>query len=279
MHTKNASPIVLAAAIFLAVTSIIAVNRVIGENKIAMKTLSFGGETRSYWIFVPSGYNGSEPVPLVVMLHGAGGTGEEADVMTGWSTIAESEGFIAVFPDGDVWNVYDWNGAGRDDVGFLLAVIDKIEEDYNIDADRVYMTGHSMGAAMTITFALQHADILAAIAPASGPWLISNRSFNIDPATAPQPNVPIPVYIWRGGNEVWPSAQENRLQIQYWVGLNKDSMVPQVGTESKYTTEIYTGGDAEVRYTEIKDGTHDSYRIETTRKIWYEFFKNQRRNP
>ena len=176
-------------------------------------------------------------------------------------------------------NIYDWNGTGRDDVGFLLAVIDKIREDYAIDASRVYLTGHSMGAGMTITFALQHADVLAAIAPASGPWLVSNRSFNVDPSTVPPLNVPIPVYIWRGGNEEWPSEHENRLQIQYWVELDKDSEVPQLVTEGKYMTEIYVGGDAEVRYTEIKDGSHDSYRIGTTQKIWFEFFKNLRRSP
>jgi len=249
------------------------------ENQTMMKTLSFNGETRSYWIYVPSIYNGSEPVPLVVMLHGAGGNGRSADEMSGWSTVAESEGFITVFPDGGVWNIYDWNGTGRDDVGFLLAVIGKVEEDYAIDSSRVYLTGHSMGAGMTITFALQHADVLAAIAPASGPWLVSNRSFNVDPSTVPRLNVSIPVYVWRGGNEEWPSEHENRLQIQYWVELNRDSEVPQVVAEGAYTTEIYAGGDAEVRYTEIKEGDHDSYRLGTTRQIWYEFFKNLRRIP
>jgi len=168
---------------------------------------------------------------------------------------------------------------GRDDIGFLMAVINKVQEDYVIDASQIYMTGHSMGAGMTITFALKHADVLAAIAPASGPWLVSNYSFNIDPHSVPQLNVPIPAYIWRGGNEEWPSAEENRLQIQYWVELNKDAKNPQVITEGLYITEIYTSGDAEVRYTEIKDGNHDSYRHGTTQKIWYEFFNNLSRNP
>ena len=61
--------------------------------------------------------------------------------------------------------------------------------------------------------------------------------------------------------------------------LNKDAKIPQVITEGLYITEIYTSGDAEVRYTEIKDGNHDSYMHGTTQKIWYEFFKNLRRNP
>jgi predicted peptidase len=279
LRMKQVSPFVFATAIFLIATSIITMNRMLIENQTVMKTLSYGGENRSYWIYVPSGYNGSDPIPLVVMLHGAGGNGRGADEMSSWSTIAESEGFIAVFPDGGVWNIYDWNGTGRNDVGFLLAVINKVQEDYVIDASRIYMTGHSMGAGMTITFALEHADILAAIAPASGPWLVSNRSFNIDQHSIPQLNIPIPVYIWRGGNEEWPSANENRLQIQYWVKLDKDNEIPQVITEGLFLTEIYAGGDAEVRYTEIKDGNHDSYRYGTTQKTWYEFFKNLRRTP
>jgi poly(3-hydroxybutyrate) depolymerase len=275
---KRIDLIISVMLVLLSVTPVIIVNRVFVRNQIVMKTLNFNGETRTYWLYVPLGYNGSKPVPLVVMLHGAGGNGHEADSMSGWSILAESEGFIAVFPDGGVWNIYDWNGIGRDDAGFLMAVINKVKADYLIDESRIYMTGHSMGAGMTITFAFKYANVLAAIAPASGPWLNSTQYYKINPYKVPQPNAPIPVYIWRGENEFWPSAEENRLQIQYWVGLNKDNETPQIITEGLYKIEIYTEGNAEVRYTEIKNRGHDTYNHETASKIWNEFFKNLSRN-
>jgi poly(3-hydroxybutyrate) depolymerase len=277
---KHVDLIASAILALLVITSPVAVNRIFVRNQTVMKTLIFEGETRTYWLYVPLGYNGCRPVPLLVMLHGAGGNGNAANGMSGWSILAESKGFISVFPDGVAgsWNIYDWNGTGRDDAGFLMAVINKIKEDYLIDNSRIYMTGHSMGAGMTITFAFRYASVITAIAPASGPWLNSTQYYKINPYKVPQPNAPIPVYIWRGENEFWPSAEENRLQIQYWVGLNKDNETPHTVTQGLYETEIYSEGNAEVRYTEIKNRGHDTYYHETASKIWYEFFKNLSRN-
>jgi len=237
-----------------------------------MKVLSYKGTDRTYWEHVPLNYDGSEPVPLVIMLHGAGGNGELADRASGWSVLAEAHGFIAVFPDGGPWwNAYDWVDP-RDDDGFLMALIDKLKDDYFIDETRVYMTGHSNGGGMTISFAFRHTDVLAAIAPASGPWMESDRVYDMDPYAVPQPNAFIPVYIWRGEVESWPSRQEDELQKQYWIDWNHANENPEIVTEGAYTTEIFTGGDAEVRFTEIKNRGHDTYDLGTATKIWNDFF-------
>ncbi len=239
--------------------------------QVVKKTIFYDGVERTYWEHVPETYNGLCPVPLVIMLHGGGGNGVAAHTMSGWSTLADQENFIVVYPDGGLWNDYNWSGQ-PDDVGFLKALIDKLKVEYIIDEKRIYTTGHSMGAGMTLTFAFKYTDVLAAIAPVSGPWITDDRMFNLNPLSVPQPTAPIPVYLWRGEKETWPSLSEERLRIQYWTSWNHCNVSAQVYDEGIYRTEVYGDGRAEVRYTEIKDRGHGTYDFKTAAKIWYDFF-------
>src|SRR5438093_13438402 len=136
-----------------------------------------GGLRRSYLLHVPT-RTGS--LPLVMMLHGAGGSADFAAEETGWSQLADSEGFAVVYPEGlaarrdktakFLTNPQEWNdGSGRgrqDDVGFLTAVIDDLGD--LIDPSRVYVTGFSNGAGMVFRLAAERTDRLAAIAPVAG---------------------------------------------------------------------------------------------------------------
>jgi len=256
-------------------------------NPTVEEYLFYGGWERTYYVHVPLGYNGSTPVPLVIMLHGARGSGLEAEAQTGWSDLADSNDFIVAYPDGGPWwNVYDWSGTTtlpssslslspiiRDDSGFLLAMIDELEGNYSIDSSRVYMTGFSIGASMAITFAFKSTDVLAAVAPVSSAWMTNDSMYGIDPHSVPQPEVPIPVYLWRGDQESWPSLEEDQSQVQYWVALNHANNLPSTVVSGIYRTEIYSGGNAEVRHTEIAGRGHStSYDRATTQMIWLDFF-------
>ncbi len=111
-----------------------------------------------------------------------------------------------------------FSGPVPDDVGFLLALIDRLKTDYCIDADRVYMSGHGNGASMTNTFASVHANVLAAIAPVSGAWI---TTFNL-PESLLTPNAPLPVWTWRGQNEnfttgLQPRPVQDQRQKQFWI--------------------------------------------------------------
>src|SRR5260370_33180847 len=102
--------------------------------------------TRTFIVHVPPGFDGKSRVPVVFMLHGAGGSGEGAIPETGWDVKSDREGFIAVFPDGTppnpllparfLMNPRVWNdGSGRgakgvehvDDLAFISAMIDFLE--------------------------------------------------------------------------------------------------------------------------------------------------------
>ncbi|HAP70045.1 MAG TPA: hypothetical protein DCR04_10035, partial [Flavobacteriales bacterium] len=141
----------------------------------------FDGLNREYIQYVPSIYDGTEAVPLVIVLHGLG------DVMSnmaqvGFHQVSDTANFIVVTPQAIVDQVISgstaWNsGAGAfsitlngdvDDIGFLNAIIDSVSESYNIDQSRVFATGFSMGGFMTNRLACELNDRIASVASVAG---------------------------------------------------------------------------------------------------------------
>lgn len=138
----------------------------------ATVTLQSGGRSRKYILHVPSGLGAGTALAVVVDLHGAGGNGSQQKGMSGFSALADKEKFLVVFPDGvdGYWNVDDkcCGTAGKekvDDVGFIKAILAKLQTDTCIDAKRVYVTGFSNGGGLAHRIGCDAADIVAAIAP------------------------------------------------------------------------------------------------------------------
>lgn len=149
-------------------------------------TLSPGGPPRTYLLFAPPPRPGPRP-PLVVFLHGAGGTAGWADGETGWSALAAAEGFALALPDAlapdptappkFLTNPQRWNDgspgptgepSAADDVGFLGAVVGDATRRAGADPRRVYLSGFSNGAGMAFRAAAGLADRVAAVAPVAG---------------------------------------------------------------------------------------------------------------
>lgn len=148
-----------------------------GKSGIAgTRTISIdsGGRQRSFTITAPASALQGAPVPLVVVFHGVFGTGEAIQALTGWRAVAADEGFITVAGDGveRSWNAgVCCNPAMMlevDDVGFSLDMIAAIEAEYCIDEQRIFATGFSNGAAMTMRLYCEAADRFAALAPVAG---------------------------------------------------------------------------------------------------------------
>lgn len=146
-------------------------------------TLHQNGQTRTYRLHVPASLLDSTKVlPLVIALHGGGGSGQQFATQSKWSEKADREGFMVVYPDGwqnpGVLGLRTWNAGGccgqiasvqhTDDVGFIRKLIDKLVTQYRIDARRVYATGHSNGAMLCYRLACELSDKVAAIAPNAG---------------------------------------------------------------------------------------------------------------
>jgi polyhydroxybutyrate depolymerase len=139
---------------------------------------TFGGE-RPVDLFVPSGYDAASPTPLIMLLHGHGASGAVQELLFRLKPEAEARTVLYAHPNGtqsqedqNFWNATeaccDFFGTGIDDAGYLRGLIDEISEHYNVDAKRIYFTGHSNGAYMSYRMACDYSDIIAGIAPLAG---------------------------------------------------------------------------------------------------------------
>jgi polyhydroxybutyrate depolymerase len=134
--------------------------------------LPFGGMDRTYVLHVPAG--AEPPRGLVINLHGGGENGGRQAAITNYNAVADQHGFAVVYPDGIDGSWADGRGAsvpdrqGVDDVGFLVALADRLTADFGIDRANVYATGLSAGAFMATRLACQRADVVSAIAPVAG---------------------------------------------------------------------------------------------------------------
>ncbi len=145
-------------------------------------SLVAGGIPRHLIVHLPGGA-ATTPRPLVLNLHGSGGTAAQQEASIGMDAVAEAHQFIVAYPDaaialggGFAWNVpgQPLLGGGAvppdaaDDVAFFAQAIAFLQQRYAIDAHRVFVTGMSGGARMTSQLGCDLAGTVAAIAPVAG---------------------------------------------------------------------------------------------------------------
>ncbi len=126
--------------------------------------IKVNGNNRAYLLYVPKCYDGSSAYPLIIALHGSGGT-DSTLYKNGFNERAEIMGYIAVYPKGSGGG---WDLAGDYDANFISELIDTLKAKYNIDSTRVYATGHSLGGFLCYTLAVKLPTKICAIAPVAG---------------------------------------------------------------------------------------------------------------
>lgn len=153
------------------------------------------GLTRTFRVYVPPSYDPAHPLPVVLNFHGGFGSGAQQESFSKIVDVASSEGFIAVSPDGvpdPAFGIRTWNGGGCcgyavtaqiDDVGFVRALLDRLETNACIDRRRVYAQGMSNGAILSHRLACELADRIRAIGPVAGT--------NMSPSCSPTRPVPV----------------------------------------------------------------------------------------
>jgi predicted peptidase len=128
------------------------------------------GHEAKYVVFVPHDYKRDKPYPLILFLHGSGESGtdgkKQAQVGLGPAIKKQEKtfGFIAVFPQSEKRN---WR-ADSEDGQRALKILDQVMKDYQVDPQRVYLTGLSMGGFGTWSLAAKYPDRWAAIVPVCG---------------------------------------------------------------------------------------------------------------
>jgi polyhydroxybutyrate depolymerase len=137
-------------------------------------TLAQGGQDRTYRLHVPAGLQ--KPAPLIIALHGGGGSGKVMERATGLSALADSRGFVVVYPDAleGHWNdgrnarTIDEQVDDVDDVGFVVTLVGELVSQGLVDPYRVFVTGISNGAILSHRLACEHSELFAAAAPVVG---------------------------------------------------------------------------------------------------------------
>ena len=156
------------------------------------RTISHDGLIREYHLYIPAIYHDNVAVPLLFNLHGLGSNNLQQASYAYFNDIADTANFIICLPNGSYvdsvmrfWNA-GFSSYEVDDVGFLMALVDTLYKQYNIDPTRVYFTGMSNGGFMSHTMACRCADKIAAIASVAGGMAISQYN-------TCSPSRPIPV--------------------------------------------------------------------------------------
>ena len=158
------------------------------------RTMNFEGTSRKYMEYIPSSSpDGS--MPVIFLLHGLGDNCNNfsqlgfEDVAPNWiiitpeatnatiSIMGYTMGVGAAWAAGVGGENITYSGipignielnAGVNDDGFLLAILDSLENNFNVDTDSVFVAGFSMGGFMSNKMAVKHADRITAIASVSG---------------------------------------------------------------------------------------------------------------
>jgi predicted peptidase len=198
-----------------------------------------------YLLYLPKGYGQKEQKwPLMMFLHGAGERGDNLELVKkhGPPKLVEQGKdlpFIIVSPQcpRDDW----WTE--KSDT--LIALLDKIESEYAVDTDRVYLTGLSMGGFGTWTVACRHPERFAAIAPicGGGQWYLTRRLKDV------------PVWAFHGA---------------------KDPVVPLKESQDMVAAVERAGGAAKL--TVYPEAEHDSWTATYNNPKLYDWFLSHRKS-
>ena len=175
------------------------------KNKVNIRLF---GNRRSYLVHVPPITYPQIPLPLVVAIHGAFETAKDMEERSSFSELANSEGFVTVYPNGmglfgflQHWNAGHCCGKaaadGVDDVEFIAEVIKDVQNRFVIDPHRIYMVGFSNGGMLAYRFAAEKSDILTAFATVAA-TIGSQASDSVPLWRIPHPKTPLPLITFHG---------------------------------------------------------------------------------
>lgn len=226
-------------------------------------TLAVDGMVREWFEYVPECLQGTtKPVPLVVTLHGRGGTGETFFDISGMSCVAEERGFIAVFPTAGIYqqkanglrNITLWEGSyeGKyiDDIHFIREMITDVKKRNEIDESRIYACGQSSGGMMASRLAEVANDIFVAISPWSGLFTPS-KEYTVPPRLGH--HVP---YLFLYGEKDWLCVSSSANTLPFCVNDNISAYLGNLIKEYRLAPEPLMYVCGEITFYEYQNSQH-----------------------
>jgi len=129
--------------------------------------MDVSGTSRTYYVYLPTNYNASQPYPLVFQFHPMGGTAEQAINMP---SIRNSFTAIYITPQGLTASggSTGWANSNGQDIAFTKQMLSTVESSYCVDTTRIFSTGFSYGGMMSFAVGCEMSNVFRAIAPMSG---------------------------------------------------------------------------------------------------------------
>jgi polyhydroxybutyrate depolymerase len=224
-----------------------------------IKELTVNGITREYIIYVPENYNATTAFPLLLSFHGLTSNMEFNYNYTNFDELAERENFIVIHPNG-ISNTWAVSANDDTDIDFIVALLNQLEEDYNIESNRIYSTGMSMGGFFSFSLACRLSDRVAAVASVTGSMYqpaINNCL----------PVKPMPIIQIHGTEDGIVQYSSVAGLLDFWTSHNNTddlpiiSNIPDSDTADGSTVERYEylngDNDVEVQHLKIIGGGHE----------------------
>ena len=190
-------------------------------------------DDRSYQAKAPSGWNGKDPLPVLLHFHGWGRDGTNVIRNKRITDGTESNGVLLLAPDG-IGNSWSFWGDRRDDIDFAKAVIEDAANRWPIDRTKIYISGFSYGSAMAWLLACDSGDAYAGVLGIAGTLSnISRRdcptgAFSVRQVHGKKDGVMRPP--WGGNREAWET-------ILSLAGCGKDNK--RTSTNGRFTRETW----------------------------------------
>ncbi len=211
-------------------------------------------------------------LPLVVEIHGGGGNGERQSRVTAWAELAERENFVVIYPSANNIardnNIKNWRCQQDnflDDADYLYDIIMFICGKYEIDKERIYISGMSFGDMMSSIFAAKYGGMLAGLCSFNGPtapWEWHKLKLTSE----------LPVIQIRGELDLsLPFPEQNKLteeeafnqkkefyilNRENWMAKLETSKIPQITLKEKINFALYEGRTSDLLYVECKSMGH-----------------------
>ncbi len=261
--------------------------------QLQVRNIDVNGVAREYSYYLPAGYDGTTPQPLMLAFHGGCDSSAGFSFLANFRNLADTDGFIAVYPQGlpepgdpncPIWNSVGPYSNGVDDIGYTAAIIDDLAALHNVDESRVYACGYSNGANLCWELACYLSDRIAAIGPVAG----SMWEWTEDTCT---PTRAVPVVFIHGTQDFYnpygggpPFSLGAMAAMQYWAqNANTNPTptvtdIPNTAPGDGSTVDLYTWADGDgcvsVEHYRVVNGGHDwpgafgNQDIDSTSVIW-----------
>lgn len=261
-------------------------------------SFEYGGLERSFYLDLPPG----DPIgkPLVFVLHSYTSSAWTIRAYSGWTAIADEGGAVVCYPQGtnDFIGVPHWNSnlgiSDTDDVGFLVALAEHLQDTYALNKSCMYSCGMSNGGFMSYTLACERPDIFRAVGSVAGSMSAIDQE-GCDPSEV----VPIihlhgtndPVVSYNQGvigSNSWSGGWGIPDLMDHWSGLMETDQVEETAMPNVVLLDLTTvdfirhfdaPGGQEFHHYRVNGGMHDwcgvwgNQDIDATTLMW-EFFEN-----